>query len=387
MSGNGTGKVLKPAVDPTEWAQKKKEAIALAKAKNAPSSSAKNSPPSSLDSSMTSRTLTKSSPTFSEEKAPDLPVPVQVSSFKEIASAGLGLAPQAISHDAVEPVAKSVEPGSVAPINSIDIAAAVGPVEASIGVVQSIVDSSATKTAASVDSQEDTTANNVPKPSTSSRVINVVLIRHAESEENTRIEKSKGALTRLANGKFPKLDQLMSLQSMLIQDKSDSKLSDHGVQEAHEMCDILAKAKFWETLQPSYIVVSPLQRARETCRIVLGDFSVDAENFKVMECLREASLYESKVNTSALDVRVEEFESWLRTVEGDNVVVVGHSLFFRYVLKATGVMRNVDVVNVTATFNGKGRCKWGEAPKLLYRTSMSKPHPNYYDMNPPPESE
>lgn len=218
-----------------------------------------------------------------------------------------------------------------------------------------------------------------------SNVKRVLLIRHAESEENVVIMKSKRAIEGLARGKFPSLDELSGIHAVLSQSHLDSKLSEDGVKEAENMRQIIAggETNFWNQFRPSIFFTSPLIRARTTCATILGSRT---ERIVVEERLREASHYEAKINSTQLDVRIKEFEGILRKVDVNNVVVFGHSLYFRRLLKSEGVMRNVDVVEVTATFSDNGDCVWGE-PKLLFRTLLAKKHPNYADMFPLEDAE
>ena len=130
-----------------------------------------------------------------------------------------------------------------------------------------------------------------------------------------------------------------------------------------------------------FIACSPLKRARQTLEAIHPTRSRNLDRVVILDLLREASAYESAINSSELETRILEFESWLANRPEPTVVVVGHSLYFMELLGAKGVLRNADVVKVVFNPTAKGRRKWTDT-SLLYRTSLSSRHSNYDDMFP-----
>lgn len=209
----------------------------------------------------------------------------------------------------------------------------------------------------------------------------VILIRHAESEENVSIEESTKAIERLSRGRFPSREQLIGIQNVLFRSHANCALSKRGFEQAYDMQGILEKEQFWEKLGEYFIACSPLKRARQTLEAIHPTLSRNLDRVVILDLLREASAYESAINSSELETRILEFESWLANRPEPTVVIVGHSVYFMQLLSATGVLRNADVVKVNFNPIARGRNKWTEA-SLLYRTSLSSRHSNYEDMFP-----
>ena len=209
----------------------------------------------------------------------------------------------------------------------------------------------------------------------------VILIRHAESEENVAIERSMKALGRLSKGRFPSMEQLIGIQNVVFRSHANCALSKLGCEQANDVRLILANQRFWDTLGDYYIACSPLKRARQTLELIHPNISRVLDRVRLLDTLREATAYESTVNPSELDTRIAEFETWLLCCPAPTVVVVGHSLFFMRMLSKNGVLRNADVMRVTLSPGGRGRCKWTDA-SLLFRTSLASRHSSYGDMFP-----
>ena len=205
----------------------------------------------------------------------------------------------------------------------------------------------------------------------------VILICHAESEKNAQVERSSKAFDRLSKGHFPSIEQLASIQSVVFRSHANSALSKLGAEQASEMREILAKERFWDKLGDFFIACSPFKRARQTLESLHSNRTVSRT--RLIDILREATLYESTVNPMELDSRIGELETWLMHCPAPTIVVVGHPLFFRRILREKGVMRYMDIVKATLTINPEGESIWSDA-SLLFRSTLSKPPLNHEDM-------
>ena len=207
----------------------------------------------------------------------------------------------------------------------------------------------------------------------------VVLVCHAESEKNVQVERSSKAFERLSKGRFPSMEQLIGIQNVVFRSHANSALSKLGYEQANDMREILTKKRFWETLGDYYIACSPLKRAKQTLELIHPNLGRMLHRVKLLEVLREASVYESTVNSLELDSRIAEFETWLMHCPAPTVVVVGHPLFMRRMLNQKGVLRYTDVARVTLTINLEGESTWSGA-SLLHRSSKTKPPQTHGDM-------
>ena len=96
----------------------------------------------------------------------------------------------------------------------------------------------------------------------------LILIRHAQSEENVKVIDLIEGLQQLRHFRSPGWKCLRSTCSLL-QLTIDSLLSPLGEQQIADMHRILEENDFWQQLKPDLIVCSPLIRAAETCEGVL----------------------------------------------------------------------------------------------------------------------
>lgn len=209
---------------------------------------------------------------------------------------------------------------------------------------------------------------------------NLVLIRHAQSTENVKVIRFFEGLARIRNFQLPTCDQLrgaLSLLSLTI----DSAVSQQGKRQILDMHMILRDDKFWSRQSFDLIVCSPLIRARETCKGVLPTDSRETD-FMILDDLEEATPYEHVFGATLL-TRIERFKVWLDSREEENILVVGHSQYFKKMLGSTTLMRNCDVwqCNFTSdvkflnsSSNPTSTYEWSDI-NLLHRTELSDIHP------------
>ena len=217
---------------------------------------------------------------------------------------------------------------------------------------------------------------------------NLVLIRHAQSTENVKVIRFFEGLTRLRNYQLPTCEQVMgtfSLLSLTI----DSAVSQQGKRQILDMHMILRDDKFWDRQKFDLIVCSPLIRARETCRGILPIPSdKNAIEFMILDDLEEATPYEHVFGSSLL-MRIKRFTMWLDSREEKNILIVGHSQYFKKMLSSKALMRNCDVWQCDFT-SDVGVSTDSPTPitafqwlniNLLHRTELSDIHPYDKMMN------
>lgn len=206
-----------------------------------------------------------------------------------------------------------------------------------------------------------------------SRVIEVTFIRHAESEENTKVQALCDIIRQLVSVRLPTVGQLY-LALRILEFDLDSKITVQGRRQVADMKSILDNDKFWELLDGyDRIVYSPMRRTTETC---FGLVPTQLHDRCVsLEALRELSPVEL-VLKYLVRKRNIVFERWLCESTHKRVVVVGHCHYLSELLGMKTFMRNCDVWRSSVTITGNDACRW-TAPTLLHRTQLSPPHPIY----------
>lgn len=206
-----------------------------------------------------------------------------------------------------------------------------------------------------------------------SRVIEVTFIRHAESEENTKVQALCDIIRQLVSVRLPTVGQLY-LALRILEVDLDSKITVQGRRQVADMKSILDNDKFWELLDGyDRIVYSPMRRTTETC---FGLVPTQLHDRCVsLEALRELSPVEL-VLKYLVRKRNIVFERWLCESTHKRVVVVGHCHYLSELLGMKTFMRNCDVWRSSVTITGNDACRW-TAPTLLHRTQLSPPHPIY----------
>lgn len=197
----------------------------------------------------------------------------------------------------------------------------------------------------------------------------VFLIRHAESAENHRLACLSRSLSSIARLRVPdKEDVAASVELLDIPAQVDSRVSIVGEAQISQLQKRLKEDGFLEKHNVSLIVHSPLLRARQTCKGMLGhvyegkaamegveialapsdaataeerhpsiignisDNVKNKESPRVVEldCLKERTPSEwLPYGNLKLVERIDEFEDWLNRQPEQVVCVVGHSQYFK----------------------------------------------------------
>lgn len=118
----------------------------------------------------------------------------------------------------------------------------------------------------------------------------------------------------------------------------------------------------------------------------------------ILDDLEEATPFEHVFGATLLE-RIERFKIWLAARDEENILVVGHSQYFKKMLGLTTLMRNCDVWRCDFTsepiLNNEATCglsaptatyEWTNL-NLLHRTELSDIHPYDKMMNEKNENE
>jgi broad specificity phosphatase PhoE len=168
---------------------------------------------------------------------------------------------------------------------------------------------------------------------TSDRRRNLYLVRHSISENNEAKSHLYGFHFSLVEWKH--------FKSVLTVDM-DSKLSLKGREFCQEQYLKLQEMNFLLQYQIDSIYYSPYHRAKETFEILFQNRE-NVKIFQEQELLKEQLLSEY-FGLHNIEDRVEEFKKWLvNQKDSTNIVLVGHSKFFRCLLKSKIHMKNCEV--------------------------------------------
>ena len=137
------------------------------------------------------------------------------------------------------------------------------------------------------------------------KLVEVVFIRHAESEENVKVRHCCEAIQAIKHFTLPTLSQIQCITSLLFQYITydlDAKVTMLGKRQLKDMKLMLQQEKFWTT--EDICVYSPMERTAHTCKeLVPNDMKCE-----VLTDLREFSPLEHLLS-SHKTVRVKSFES------------------------------------------------------------------------------
>lgn len=213
------------------------------------------------------------------------------------------------------------------------------------------------------------------------KALEVLFVRHAESEDNIKVKAFCGALRRIKALQLPSWNQLQ--QSLkLLDHELDSQLSSLGKRQLIDMSMMLQARGFWQEDFDS-IVYSPLIRAIETSKALMPPL-ID-NKAQCLDILREIAPLE-QFSRLQVNKKLLEFELWLQdqSKTSKRILVIGHCQYFNNLLGMKTLMRNCDVWRSTVVFpspenggaiiNGRLECTWS-TPELLHRSALSQPHP------------
>eukprot|EP00242_Pyramimonas_sp_CCMP2087_P011868 CAMPEP_0198204808 /NCGR_PEP_ID=MMETSP1445-20131203/8272_1 /TAXON_ID=36898 /ORGANISM="Pyramimonas sp., Strain CCMP2087" /LENGTH=260 /DNA_ID=CAMNT_0043876861 /DNA_START=270 /DNA_END=1048 /DNA_ORIENTATION=- len=185
----------------------------------------------------------------------------------------------------------------------------------------------------------------------------VYLIRHAESEENRKIAAGKRFGADIASWNLPSSSDCCTAMGLCnIPSLADCPVSENGVNQINSAGARLHKDDFVSFSGIQLVAHSPLQRARKTSLGMLGSMvrregegqeEARPENVNrvvELECLREKTSTEWFPGfDKAVAGRIAEFEAWLGQQPETCIAVVGHSQFFKRMLRTDYKFGNCEV--------------------------------------------
>lgn len=183
----------------------------------------------------------------------------------------------------------------------------------------------------------------------------VFLVRHAESAENALMQgvaRSWAALTQFNLPAFTDLKGGVELATAMVTGATDEcSLSSNGEAQVAEVREMLLKD--YDTLKtlkqdPVLVTYSPLLRARLTCEGLFKDILPPSTEIIQLESLREIVPvdYVAPTRWANAKSRILDFEKWLAGRSESNLVVVGHSHYFRHMLGVDFKFSNCEIWKV-----------------------------------------
>lgn len=204
--------------------------------------------------------------------------------------------------------------------------------------------------------------------------VEVIFIRHAESEENVKLQYFCTSIQKILSFQIPSLYELLQCFKIL-EFNLNSALTIHGKRQMLDLKLILNNEKF-SFDEYKDIVYCPLLRTKETCMNIIP--SEQHDKCISLDLIKEISPFHYFF-PSYIKQRITEFEQWLYKLKSKKIIIFGHCQYFSNLLKSKTFMRNCDVWKSTASFeviDNNIICTWSE-PLLLYRTNLSTSHPIY----------
>ena len=209
----------------------------------------------------------------------------------------------------------------------------------------------------------------------------VIMVRHAESAENALMQGVARGVSALMQLSLPSLTDLksgMELASTLVQGTDECELSENGRMQVAEVRSLLVARKS-EILPPEalasgvVLTCSPLLRARATCDGLFrtGElFPCDAP-MEVLDSLREIAP-SNPSRYMAGNESVGEFERWLSQRNERTAIVVGHSHFFKRMLRVPFKFSNCEVWRARFVPENPDGERWTELERVC-GASTAKP--------------
>jgi broad specificity phosphatase PhoE len=180
----------------------------------------------------------------------------------------------------------------------------------------------------------------------------VLLVRHAESHENMLMQGVARGVSALFALSLPSLQDLksgVSLAGTMVRGTDECELSENGKLQVEEVRSLLLKRKldlFPSQISPTSLIVthSPLRRAKLTCEGLFrpGELLPPGAQIIELDSLREIAPSNPSRFLTAQE-RIQEFEKWVSDRPEDYFVVVGHSHFFRSMLRVDFKFSNCEV--------------------------------------------
>eukprot|EP01006_Ploeotia_vitrea_P013398 TRINITY_DN35090_c0_g1_i1.p2 TRINITY_DN35090_c0_g1~~TRINITY_DN35090_c0_g1_i1.p2 ORF type:complete len:218 (+),score=20.23 TRINITY_DN35090_c0_g1_i1:163-816(+) len=194
----------------------------------------------------------------------------------------------------------------------------------------------------------------------------IFIMRHAESANNEAKRNAVGAWNSVKSLKWPSSDQWSGVR-YCVRVNMNSPLSVTGQGQVDAARNWMNETDFLGTNKIDLIVHSCYDRARDTALGSLKEQMTKHSEIPVVELalIREQTLPEIFWMANIQD-RINQFGEWLNGRQEQNVLVVGHSHFWRTMLGRTERIANAGVWK--AAFDGK---TWAEA-ELLWQPEEAK---------------
>jgi len=184
---------------------------------------------------------------------------------------------------------------------------------------------------------------------TKSKAKTIYLCRHAETEENIRMNHLRKAGHSIKSLKPPNpTDVFLGCQflGMVLIGRTNSIVSANGTNQIQEMQKIVLQHQLTPKIKK--VAHSPLIRAKETC---YGVFDLDHHmNIPIipLDCLREVTPFEFVfAGRTQVKRRIQELYKWIKEQEEDTIAIVGHSEYFLIMLGLEEKFKNCDVWKAT----------------------------------------
>lgn len=183
----------------------------------------------------------------------------------------------------------------------------------------------------------------------------VFLVRHAESMENEKL----GSLKEFFKGDFAWAKLSHGVSILQEPNLVDTTLSTKGKEQVETLRQMMAEREFLKEEKVELVIHSPLIRAKETCDGVLASDTSRKYKTVVEEVIREKYIREWVPGlASGLDDRIQAWEQKLAgfAKETDGaILVVGHSQFWKRMLKMDYKFDNCDVWKVEFQYQDQAR--------------------------------
>jgi hypothetical protein len=201
-------------------------------------------------------------------------------------------------------------------------------------------------------------------------MIQILFIRHAETDQNAKLQHFCKALQGLSEMLLPSWEQIIQSLS-LIEMREDSQISPRGQQQLLDIKTTLNNCDFWSKFDFDICAYSPYARTRMTCFSLIPLET----HFKCteLELLREIAPHEHLLSNK-LHQRVMALEKWIKSTRASKIILVGHSKYFQELLNMDTLMWNCDIWQSNVSFDSHGKGIWTEA-NLLFRSPFAGPHP------------
>ena len=181
------------------------------------------------------------------------------------------------------------------------------------------------------------------------------LIRHAESEENRRLASLQTVVASLLQCTWPSSTHVCAaLELMNVCSQIDSPVSTVGKQQINTVRNQMSAktTNLWlNEINAQAILHSPLQRAKDTCLGLFQQPDGSNNHHPIAVPIEESMLLLEKTPTewvfpkSFLE-RLQDFQEHVWNRPEERFVIVGHSQFFKALLKLNFKFDNCDVWKV-----------------------------------------